>query len=336
MTPSLRPIRATFASLLRAFAEVKLLGVLLAANLAVALIVSLPFLVPALQLFGHSLSANGQPFPSVEALSDFGKELAQGNGGGFIAGGIAVSLLLSLFQQLLFAGGIASRVWTGGRFSLAEFASQCARLLGRNARLMLWALPGLAVAVGIAAGAAALLNKLELPTLFTLKGYMWAMENPFSGWATAHLALVVLLYALWRGSLDVARVAVLAEDQRKTRVAAWRALRRMATSPGALLGYIAVGLLGLGLVVALMHLRAAIDVTTAGKAWLALLVGQLVIVGRLAASVATLAFAAEVHRAPPRPVAVPASAPELAVVPQAPASADAPPAAPEQEKSLAG
>ncbi len=288
--------RSILTAPLRAFSELKLLGVLLAANLGLALIQSAPVFIPAMSRFGQSLSGRGQPFPSPEAVIDFSKLLAQG-GGPFLAGPFLLGFLLSFALQLVLAGGIVSRLCSPGRFSLAGFAHDCAAQLGRNLRLLGWALLGLLPVVGLGVLATVLFSRAEKPTLFTLDGEHWALENPFTFWSLLHLALVVVLFALWRSSFDLARVQLYADDQRKTRLAAWRALKQMVRSPGALLGYIAVGLLGLGVVLAFARLHAAVQVTSAGKAWLALGVAQLVVAARLGFSLATTAVTVDVYRA---------------------------------------
>ncbi|AKJ01391.1 hypothetical protein ATI61_103100 [Archangium gephyra] len=310
--------RSILTAPLRAFSELKLLGVLLAANLCIALIQSLPVLMPAIGRFGHSLSGQGRPFPSPEAVFDFSKLLAQG-GGPFLAGPVVLGIVFSFGLQLVLAGGIVSRLCSPGRFSLASFARDCAAQLGRNLRLLGWALLGLLPVVGLVVLATVLFSRAEKPTLFTLEGQHWALDNPFTFWSLTHLALVVVLFALWRSSFDLARVQLYAEDQRKTRLAAWRALKRMVRSPGALLGYIAVGLLGLAMVMVFARLHAAVQVTSAGKAWLALLVAQLVVIARLGFSLATTAFTVDVYRAMAAPVSLPAPVPAAAPI-LAPAS----------------
>ena len=320
--------RSILTAPLRAFSELKLLGVLLVANLCLALIQSAPVLIPAIAHFGHSLAGRGRPFPSPEAAIDFSKLLAQG-GGPFLAGPFLLGFLLSFALQLVLAGGIVSRLCSAGRFSLADFARDCAAQLGRNLRLLGWALLGLIPVVGLAVLSAVLLTRWKKPTLFTLEGEQWALDNPFTGWALAHLALLVVLFALWRASFDLARVQLYADDQRKTRVAAWRALKQLVRSPGALLGYIIVGLTGLLVVLAFMRLHAAVQVTSVWKAWQALLVAQLVVVSRLGFSMATTAFTVDVYRAmPPLPVKVQEEAPTPSTeVPAPETTAVEPPAA---------
>jgi len=316
--------RSILTAPLKAFSELKLLGVLLAANLCLALVQSAPIFIPALAHFGHSLSGQGKPFPSPEAVINFSKLLAQG-GGPFLAGPFLLGFLFSFGLQLVLAGGIVSRLCSTERFSLADFARHCAAQLVRNLRLLGWALLGLIPVVGLAVLSAVLLTRAEKPTLFTLDGEQWALDNPFTGWALAHLALVVVLFALWRASFDLARVQLFADDQRKTRVAAWRALKQMVRSPGALLGYIMVGLTGLLVVLALMRLHAAVQVTSAWKAWQALLVAQLVIASRLGFSMATTAFTVDVYRTmPPLPVKAPEETPSPAAEAPAPTEVPAP------------
>ncbi|PTL79415.1 hypothetical protein [Vitiosangium sp. GDMCC 1.1324] len=308
----MKTLRSLLTAPLKAFSELKLLGVLLVANLCIALVQAAPVLIPAISHFGNSLSGRGRPFPSSEAVVDFSKLLAQG-GGPFLAGPLVLGFLFSFALQLVLAGGIVSRLCSQERFSLADFARNCAAQLGRNLRLLGWALLGLLPFVALAVAATVLLARADKPTLFTLEGEQWMLDNPFTGWSVAHLALVVVLFALWRSSFDLARVQLFADDQRKTRLAAWRALKQMVRSPGALLGYIVLGIIGLLAVIVFARLHAAVEVTSAGKAWLALGVAQLVVAVRLGFSVATLAFTVDVYRAmAPLPVQAPEEKPTTA------------------------
>ena len=309
-----KPLRSALLAPLKAFSELKLLGVLLLANLFTALIQSTPLLVPALLRFGHSLSGRGQPFPSAEAMADFGKLLGEG-GGPFLLGPLGLGLLLSIALQPVLAGGIVGRLCTAGRFSLAHFARDCVAQLGRNLRLLGWALLGLVPVVALAVLAAVLLTLLEKPTLFTLEGEQGVLDNPFTFWSVAHLAWVGVLFALWRASFDLARVQLFVEDQRKTRLAAWRALKHLVRAPGAILGYLVLGAVGLLVMLALARLRASVEVNSVSRAWLALLLAQGVILARLGFSVASTAFAVDLHRAMPPPPA------------PKPAASEAPPAA---------
>lgn len=320
----MKPLRSLLTAPLKAFSELKLLGVLLVANLCVALVQSAPILIPALGHFGHSLAGRGRPFPSPEALIDFGKLLAQGSGP-FLAGPFLLGFLFSIALQPVLAGGIVSRLCSRERFSLADFARACAGQLGRNLRLLGWAFLGLLPLVALGVLVTVLMARAEKPTLFTLEGEQFALDSPFSTWSVAHLALVAVLFALWRSSFDLARVQLFADDQRKTRVAAWRALKQMVRSPGALLGYLVLGLVGLLAVILFARLHAAVVVTSAGKAWLALGVAQLVAVVRLGFSVATTAFTVDVYRAmAPLPVPKPEEKPAPSVETPAPVAGEAP------------
>ena len=314
----MKPLRSLLTAPLKAFSELKLLGVLLVANLCVALVQSAPLLIPALGHFGHSLAGRGRPFPSSEALVDFGKLLAQG-GGPFLAGPLLLGFLFSIALQPVLAGGIVSRLCSQERFSLADFARACAGQLGRNLRLLGWAFLGLLPLVGLAVLVTVLMARAQKPTLFTLEGEQWALDSPFSFWSVAHLTLLVVLFALWRSSFDLARVQLFADDQRKTRLAAWRALKQMVRSPGALLGYLVLGLVGLLGVLAFARLHAAVEVTSAGKAWLALGVAQWVAAVRLGFSVASTAFTVDVYRAM-APLPVPAPEEKPAPAAEVPAS----------------
>lgn len=287
--------RAVAVALGRAALESRLLAVLWLTNLGIALVAASPLLGPVLRTFGHSLSGRERPFPSPEVLIDFSKALART--GGAPAGSLLLGLGLSLLAQALLAGGVAWRLWATEPFSWPELARQSVRLWGRNLRLFGWAALALVPVVGVALGAAVLLARAEEPTLFNIKSDHWFIDPPLGGWSAAYLALVLALLVLWRASFDLARVRLFAGDERRTRVALWRAVRRMVVSPGALLGYAAVAGLGLAALLIAARLHAALEVTTPVRAWLALLLAQPVIAVRLWASLATTAFAVQVHRA---------------------------------------
>jgi hypothetical protein len=294
----------------RAFAELRLLAFLLATNLLVALIGSIPYLLPALEAFGHSSLERGTAFPSIAVSISFLGILGQS--AGFVGGSAAVSVLSAFALQIIVASGVAFRVWKGGRFRLSEFLEAIGRFFGRNLRLFLWSLIGLAVAVGLSAGSAAALNAAGWKTLFTSTGVEWFLEPPFTFTSLAHLAFVLILFALWRGSLDLARVKMVANDEKKTRKLAWQALKQMVRSPKVLAGYAAVSLVGVFALLVMLRLHGEIAVKGAGKAWLAIAVGELVLWVRLGFSVAGYAYLAEKERRAPATQPVPVGPPVLA------------------------
>ncbi|HZJ53358.1 MAG TPA: hypothetical protein VFD38_04405, partial [Myxococcaceae bacterium] len=162
----------------------------------------------------------------------------------------------------------------------------------RNARLYLWLLLLLAVAMLVPVGLAALLHVLGLRTIFTMPGETWVFGSPFGIASVVHLAVVVAALALWRLSLEVGRVLIFREDLRSTRRVAWRALRLVLRSPVSLVLYAVLGALATGCVLLLMRGRAMLPEGNAGLALLALGLAQTVLWARLAFQVAGTRFAA--------------------------------------------
>jgi hypothetical protein len=307
----------------RAFGELRLLATLLVANLCIALIGSLPVLLPALRAFSHSGLERGRAFPSPAAWNDFARVLERS--GGFLAGTLAVGTLGGFAVQFVASSGIASRAWAGGRFRLADFLGDAGHYLGRNIRLFLWSLIGLGVVIGVAAGSTAALDAMERKTFFTADAFDWVLDPPFTAASVAQLVLLLMLYAVWRAGLDLARIQMVATEEKKTRKLAWRALKTLTRSPLAVGAYALISLAGVACVLVFARIRGSIAETTAARAWLALAVAQIAIWIRLGFVVAGYQYVAGVERADRERGAVPVEAPaapppEPVIPPTAPPS----------------
>lgn len=308
--------RAWIVSAARAVGELRMSLVLVAGNLLAALAFSLPVLVPAISTLSHSLHPRESP---AAAMADF--KLVLGKSGGFLTGGALAATILAMVLQWLFAGGIAFRLCAGGPFRLSEFLQHSGRLLGRNLRLFLWELLWLMPVLLLISGPAiplALTDRFPSPEA-ALTG------TPLTPWSVGFLLYALVMFALWRGAFDVARIQLFADDQRLTRVASWRGIKAMVVRPLATLGYAALTLAGIIAVLLVMRVHAALTPASMGGALLGLVLAQLVIWIRMIASIAATAYALEVHRVlPPRTSRVRATENAAPIAPLSSESAQAP------------
>ncbi|HMK73333.1 MAG TPA: hypothetical protein VK454_08330 [Myxococcaceae bacterium] len=318
----MRTLRAIPAAVLKGFAEWQALLALLCVSWLVAAIAVAPDLWTLLRFYGHAPLADGRPLLSAELLLGIARAYPPGVPP---LRALAVGLLVALPLTLFVTAGVVWRAWTVDRFALVEFIGECTRGVGRVLRTLLWSLPLLAVCVGLGLGAGSILRARHEDTFFTQPQLAWLTDRP-TAWALGHLALVALLWSLWRMTLDTSRVMVHAQDLRQTRWAVWRALRLVLVSPGAWLGYALLGIVEVAAVLLVMRVHASLPEGSTALAWLALLVAQLVLLVRAGFQVATTAFAADlVRRTHPAAVAAgvaaaPVMLPGLAAAPEAAAS----------------
>jgi hypothetical protein len=324
-----RTLRAIPASVVKGFSEWQTMLVLLWLTLLCAGIAVVPDLGVLLKYYGHAPLAEGKPLLSVALLLGISQAYPPGTGP---LRALGIALLVALPLTLFLTGGVVWRSWTVDRFRLTDFITECARGFGRMARTLFWSLLLLAVCVGVVAGTSAILHGLHRQTLFTTPWTWWITDRPITGWPVAHLLLAVALWALWRLTLDAARVLVLVEELRKTRKAVWRAFRIVLASPGAWAGYALLGVVEAVAIILMMRLHAALPEGNTALAWLSILFAQPVVLVRAGFQVSTTAFAAELVRstrdavtapvgfaapskeAVPAPMAAPAGAPDAATL----------------------
>jgi len=296
-------LRTLTASVRFGFREWRTVAVLLGVNGIVALLIVAPLLPALIAAFGHAPRSAGRRLLSPELLLGLGPVLEHARPS------LLAPLLLLVLVQTLVAGGVVWRACDAGPFRLGAFLGQSGRLVGRNARLYLWLLPALILALLLTGLLAALMRALGLPTVFTVVGDAWLFGRPFTGWSVLHLALGALLLSCWRLALDSGRVLLFREDVRATRRVAWRAMRLALGSPGWLLLYAALGGLATLAVLAAAWLRAMLPEGNTGLALLALLAAQAVVWVRLSFQVAGVRLSAalvERRTAAPVPLAGPA------------------------------
>lgn len=292
-SPFVRTLRAIPASVVKGFSEWQTVLVLLWLSLLCAGIAVAPYLGILFKYYGHAPLAEGKPLISTALLMGVAQAYPPGASPLWSLG---VALLVALPLTLFLTGGVVWRAWTVDRFRLTEFIAECARSFGRVLRTLLWSLLLLGVCAGVAAGASAILHALHRDSVFTAWRLLWLLDRPLTGWALGHLVLVVVLWALWRLTLDAARVLVLVEDVQKTRKAVWRAFRLVLTSPAAWTAYALLGVAEVLAVLLMMRLHAALPEGNTALAWLAILFAQAVVLVRAGFQVSTTAFAADLVR----------------------------------------
>jgi hypothetical protein len=288
---ALRPALAAFR---RALGDVKLVALLLAANLAPAALAAAAPAADAWRAFGHSLVGRSEPFLGGDVGVELAR-LAQKSGG---AWGLALALAfaLSLPLQIALSGGVAARALEGrAPFSAADFCADCARLFGRNVRLFGWALLGLVPVGLLAAMTAALVGNLGDPL----------GERSLFAWRALRFALLAAAFATWRLAFDAAKVRAVSAEPRAMWRAAARGARAALVTRGLWPVYVALGVAGALALLAAARLHAALPVTTAGGALLAFAFGQVVLAVRLVFSVAATNYVAHAtgldRAAPPAP-----------------------------------
>lgn len=282
------PFRLALGSLRRALSEPRLLAVLWLANLVPALLALAPLVGPARDAFDRSPLGRDAPFLDPEVVRVFLMRL--GPRPPAVGLWLAAAVVALLGPAL--AGGTLARLGETGRFAPGRFLEAAGRHYGKNLRLFLWAVLGLApLAVPLAAAGRALRRARET-ALF---------QGPLDLWGWALLAAAGLAFLTWRAAFDLARALAVSRDEGRTRRAAWAALRLLWRRPGLLLGYGLLGLAGLiaAWLAALVH--AAVPVAGLGGAAAAWAAAQAFVVVRAAFSVATYAFALGAAREAPAP-----------------------------------
>ena len=267
------------------FREWRTVALLLFANWLVAILMVAPSMPVLFDAFGHAPLAVGKPL--VQIVLGIGPVFA--NGG---LPSVLAPLLLAVLLQLFLVGGVVWRACAGGQFRLGAFLGQSGRLVGRNTRLYLWLLLFLGLVILVPVALAFLLRALGLSTLLTMPGENWIFGRPFTVVSMLHLAVLVLALALWRLSLDVGRVLLFREDLRRTRAAAWRAVKLVLRMPSSVALYALLGVLATVVLLLLVRMRAMLPEGRTGVALLALGMAQVIVWTRLAFQVAGTRFAA--------------------------------------------
>jgi len=190
----------------------RLLVILYVANLAFAVVVAAPFLLLVQNELGHSfLGSNVRPVDITwlgEAVLKYQAALPA------LLGGLAAAAVLYFVLHIFLNGGIVGRLLDReGRTTLAPFFGDCGLYFWRFVRLFLVSLVFLVLSFAV------VLRLLS--ALFAA-----ASEGAVTGWlplilSNLHLVATLLLLSVVRMVIDYARIAVVADGERKV----FRALR---------------------------------------------------------------------------------------------------------------
>ena len=279
------PLRLALGSVRRAFSEPRLLVALWVANLVPSLVALAPLVGPARDAFDRSPLGREAPFLDPEVVRVF--LLRLGRQPPAAASLLLAAALVALLAPAL-AGGTLARLGESGRFALGRFLEAAARHYWKNVRLLLWAVLALVpLAVPLAAAGRKLARAGET-ALF---------QGPLDPWRWALLGAAALAFLAWRATLDVARALAVSRDERRTRKAAWAAVRLVARRPALLLGYGLVAVAGLAAAWAAARIHATVPVAGLGGVAAAFAVAQVFVLVRAGFSVATYAYALGASRA---------------------------------------
>jgi hypothetical protein len=266
------PLELISATLSRALQERRMLLILWGLLTAAALLAVVPWIATATGL-GFSLVGRDAPFADGPLVLELAR-LAGRQARSWIPMAILAAVLMTLLGPLL-SGGVFDRLAQprAARFSVARFAAASTAQLAPNLRLWGWAMLGLAVP-----GVALLLADSALEEAAETALY----QAPLDPWRILLWVATALVLLVWRAAYDAARAVVNEENERRTRIAAWRGLRSTVTRPGVLAGYAMLSGIGLALMWVLVRVHARIPVSSSLLALLALLFGQLMVWVRLA------------------------------------------------------
>jgi hypothetical protein len=188
------------------FRKSRLLVILYVINVVFAAALAVPFLAIIQNELGHSfLGSNVRPADLTwlgEAALKYGDAVPA------IVGGLVFAAFLYLALNVFLNGGIVGRLLDReGRTTLAEFAGDCGRYFWRFTRLFLVSLVFLFLTFGI-------VLRLVSALFDPLK------EGAVSEWlplilSNLHLLLALLLLSIAHMIVDYARIAVVADEEKK-------------------------------------------------------------------------------------------------------------------------
>jgi hypothetical protein len=184
----------------------RIVAVLYVVNIAFAAAVAAPLLAVVQAELGHSfLGSNVRPLD----LNWLGEAaLGYAKAAPALAAGLLLALVLYAALQVFLNGGVVGRLLDKeGRATLGAFFGDCGRYLGRYVRLFLVSAVFLVLAFGV-------VLRLVAAAFEPLK------EGAATEWlplilSNVHLLLTLLLLSAARMVVDYARIAVVADDERR-------------------------------------------------------------------------------------------------------------------------
>ena len=209
-------IKAIVSGIGTTLRKLRVLIILYVANACFSVIVALPFLAIVQKELGHSLYGSFiQPVDLMwlgEAMLKHQDALAA-----FVAGLVACGFAYLVFHIFLNGGVVGRLLDREGPADLASFWGDCGRYFWRFVRLFLVSLLFLALTLGI-------FMKL-VSGLFAPLSEAAVTEWPPLILSNLHFLIALLLLSIVRMIIDYARIAVVADEERK----ALKALRQALT-----------------------------------------------------------------------------------------------------------
>ncbi len=269
----------------------RIVAVLYVVNIAFAAAVAAPLLAVVQAELGHSfLGSNVRPLD----LNWLGEAaLGYAKAAPALAAGLLLALVLFAALQIFLNGGVVGRLLDKeGRATLEAFFGDCGRYLGRYVRLFLVSAVFLVLAFGV-------VLRLVAAAFEPLK------EGAATEWlplilSNVHLLLTLLLLSAARMVVDYARIAVVADDERRVLKALRHALtflRKRFFRAWAL--YLLVVALTAAGTAAFYVLLGPLGRPTAGAVVAAIVLMQAYIVFRLWVRTLFVAAQAEYYRSHP-------------------------------------
>ena len=269
----------------------RVVAVLYVFNIVFAAAVAAPLLAVAQAELGHSfLGSNVRPL-DLNWLGEAALRYAAAAPA--LTAGLIIALGIYAALQVFLNGGVVGRLLDKeGRATLGAFFGDCGRYLGRNARLFLVSAVFLVLSFGVAL-------RLVAAAFVPLK------EGAATEWlplilSNVHLLLTLLVLSVVRMVVDYARIAVVADDERRVLKALRHALtflRKRFFRAWAL--YLLVVALTLAGTAAFAVLLGPLGRPTAGAVVAAFLLMQAYIVFRLWVRTLFVAAQAEYYRSHP-------------------------------------
>lgn len=282
----------------------KMLLLLLAGNILMALPVAIPLVALILQTTSGTAVADSMMGDKLDV--DWVTDLInlQMPGVSLDSAGIQTGLMLVvsagtyLLLSAFFSGGMITVFASeSGRFSVREFWAGCGAHFWRFMRLMLISLIFYGVVIGIYIFIHRQIGRIdEAATAYE--------DVVYKRWA----GLAALMLMVWAVNMlfDYARVMTVVSGSRKmirqTASALWFVIRNPLSSASL---YIGLVLIGLGLFALLVRLRAALDEPAWSSVFLTFTVGQLAIASRIWSRMALYAGQIDLYQRKAPPVDVP-------------------------------
>jgi len=273
-------IRSFFVGISEASRSWKVILLLLAANILLALPVAVPIFLLIVMTSGGTLAADRLFADKLDAiwLIDLFNHQFPGAALETVAAQVGVLLLVMgasyLLLNTLFAGGILAVFYSeDGRFDARKFWAGCGAWFWRFFRLLLISLVFYSIAVGIY-----LLLRWPIDNAAEAASAFGSVV--YKRWAA--MIVLALLFAFVNMIFDYAKIGAVVNDSRGMWRETFRALRFVFRNFFKAFGlYLLVAIIGLAVFLVLNWLRWSVNQSSVAAMLLAIALGQITIAGRM-------------------------------------------------------